>query len=284
MGHMHSDLVGTAGLKTASDQRSGGAWIRFAGFPPAFKGRIMGHGRPALILLNHRHFLPILRTARNRPAQGPASWPKGAPGQGQVRPLNIMAGKKIRQTLMCGVRLGDRQNTGRILVDPMHDTGPLHTPDPRQCPLTVVQKRIHQRSGPAAGRRVNSHVGRLIHQEKMLVLKQDIEYNRFRFRRRRNRIRQIDPVTLSGHNTTARVLNHNVGICGHRRNRAGLNQAFQSCPGKIGYGLGQEPVKTKAAMPTFNICNVLCHNRFTDLFSQTLYASRPCHSQSRSLT
>lgn len=69
--------------------------------------------------------------------------------------------------------------TTRVLVEPMHNSGPQHSTNPAQR-LTMKQKRIDQRPGLHPGSRVNGESGRLIDDQDMVVLVKDRDRNIFR--------------------------------------------------------------------------------------------------------
>ena len=63
---------------------------------------------------------------------------------------------------MGGVGLGDDEQAGRVLVEPMDDAGPLHAADPREARAAMADQRIDQRAVGMARRRVDDEARRLV--------------------------------------------------------------------------------------------------------------------------
>ena len=95
----------------------------------------------------------------------------------QIAAMDRMVGELSRQPLMRRIGLGAHQQPGRVLVDPMDDTGPLHPVDPRQPAPAMVEQRIDQRTVAVSRRRVDHHPRRLVDDDQMLVLEHDFERN-----------------------------------------------------------------------------------------------------------
>ena len=90
---------------------------------------------------------------------------------------------------MRGVRLGDDEKSRRILVEPVHDAGPLDPADARQARPAMADQRVDQRAGRMARRRMDDEPGRLVDHDQMLVLinhgKLDVLADEGQFLRRR---------------------------------------------------------------------------------------------------
>ena len=92
-----------------------------------------------------------------------------------------MVGKLLRQSFVGCVRLGDDEEAGRILVDPVNDPGARHAIDAGQLPLTVKQQCVDQRTVPIARRRMDYHPRRLVYDDEVLIFEDDIQRNVLRF-------------------------------------------------------------------------------------------------------
>ena len=75
--------------------------------------------------------------------------------------------------MMGAVGLGDDQQAGGILVDPVDDTGPLFAADARQAVARVMQKRIDQRPRGRARRGVDDHPRGLVDDDQLAILIDD---------------------------------------------------------------------------------------------------------------
>ena len=79
--------------------------------------------------------------------------------------------------LMRGVGLGDDDQPGGVLVEPVDDARPLHAADARQRLAAMADQRIDQRAVGMAGRRMDDEPRRLVDDDEMLVLEDDVERN-----------------------------------------------------------------------------------------------------------
>ena len=82
-----------------------------------------------------RHLLAVMSGAREGRLDGAAPPRRHAPDERQIGPLQrpgpAVVGELRREPLMRPVVLGDDEKPGRVLVEPVHDAGPLHAADAR---------------------------------------------------------------------------------------------------------------------------------------------------------
>ena len=120
---MNANLMSAPGLEPTFDQG------RFTWKIKGFHNPVMGYGLPAR--RPHRHFLPIGRGA----AEGGGNYPFAAgrlsPNHCLIRTLQPavlpVGGKKIAQSLVRLVGLGDDEKTRGILVEAVDDARPADT-------------------------------------------------------------------------------------------------------------------------------------------------------------
>src|SRR5271165_1400909 len=86
-----------------------------------------------------------------------------------------MIGEEIRQAPMRRVSLGDDEQPGRVLVEPVDDARPPNPADSRQARAAMADQRVDQRAGRMARRRMDDEAGRLVDHDQMLVLIDDFE-------------------------------------------------------------------------------------------------------------
>ena len=80
---------------------------------------------------------------------------------------------------MRAVVLGDDEQARRILVEPVDDAGPLDPADARQAVAAMGDERIHERAGFVTGGRMHHEPGRLVDDDEVIVLVDDVERDRF---------------------------------------------------------------------------------------------------------
>ena len=80
-----------------------------------------------------------------------------------------------RQPFMGDVGLGDDEQARRVLVDSVDDPRPRHSADPAEPPGAMVEQGVDQRAVEIAGGRMDDHPRRLVDDEQMIVLEDDVE-------------------------------------------------------------------------------------------------------------
>ena len=86
-----------------------------------------------------------------------------------------MIGEQVRESLMGGVGLGDNEEPGRVLVQPVDDAGTPDPADPRKARAAMADQRVDQRALGMAGRRMDDETGRFVDHDQVLVLEHDRE-------------------------------------------------------------------------------------------------------------
>ena len=102
-----------------------------------------------------------------------------APDERHVFLLDLAIVELPRQLAVRRVVLGDDHDAGRAAVEPVDDAGPQFAADAAQV-VDVVQQRVDQRAVRVARRRVHHHAGRLVDDDDVGVLEEDVERQRLR--------------------------------------------------------------------------------------------------------
>ncbi len=79
---------------------------------------------------------------------------------------------------MGGVGLGHHHQAGGVLVEPVHDAGPLDAADAGQAVAAMGDQRVDQRALGVAGGRMHHQARRLVDHDQRVVLVDDIERDR----------------------------------------------------------------------------------------------------------
>ena len=86
-----------------------------------------------------------------------------------------MGGEEGRETLVGGVGLGDHDDAGGVLVDPVDDARAGDAADAGEARARVVQQGVDEGAAFAPRRRVDRHAGRLVDHDQVLVLEEHAE-------------------------------------------------------------------------------------------------------------
>ena len=93
--------------------------------------------------------------------------------------------------------LGYHQQAAGVLVQPVHDTGPLHATDAAEA-VHGVQEGIHQSTAFVASRRMHHHAAGLVHHGHILILVEDINGDVFLLHSGFHRIRDGESHMVTG--------------------------------------------------------------------------------------
>ena len=191
MGEMDPDLVGAAGFELAGEEGGDGLAVPAIENLPRLP---MGDGlAPALA---NRHLLAGMGVTIDRRINGPMPAVGRSPGEGQIAPSQCagapMVGKLRAERLMRGVVLRGHHQSRRILVEPMYDAGAAHAADAGQTGAAMGDQGVDQCSGLVARGGVHDKSLRLVDDDEVLVLVDDVERNGLAFRLGRPCRRHVD--------------------------------------------------------------------------------------------
>src|SRR3954470_17187199 len=113
-GEVNSDLMSPPRLEPTFDQRR---IIQNAQPSP------MGHGPSPAMALDDGDLLAIGRRPSKRGIDGSLACLGQAADDGQITAVDRMSRKLLGEPFVRDIGLGDHQQPGRALVDPMHDAG-----------------------------------------------------------------------------------------------------------------------------------------------------------------
>lgn len=168
MGHMDPYLMRSAGFQAAFDERR---------LVQRLLHLIMRHRMLALAIAKNRHFLAVMRGAPHPAANRAAERRGEAAHNGEIAPIDAVGGKLYGEALMRPVGLGNDQQAGSILVDPVDDAGPRDAADPGKLPPAVMEQGVDQRSVGVSRRRMDHKAGRLVDDDQMFVFISDGQRN-----------------------------------------------------------------------------------------------------------
>ena len=143
---------------------------------------------------------------------------------------------------MGAVGLGDHEEAARILVEAVHDAGPRDAADAGKACTAMGDQRIDEGAGLIAGRRMHDQAGRLVDDDQLGVLVDDVERDRLRLRGRRLRRRHGHGDLVAGTEAPAR-LGHRHAVDFHG---AGEDERLGAGTAQFGHGLGNEGIETRS--------------------------------------
>ncbi len=86
------------------------------------------------------------------------------------------------QALMCAIRLGDDHETACLLVEAMHDARSLDAADAGQARAAMGEQSVDKGAAVMPGGRVHNESRRLVDDNKIVILVDDIEFDGLRDR------------------------------------------------------------------------------------------------------
>ena len=170
-----------------------------------------------------------------------------APGEGEIAALERLAatpmvGELRGQRAVGAIVLRHHHETGRVLVEPVHDPGPPLAADPRKAVAAMRNQRIDQRSGPVAGRGMNDEIAGFVDDDDVLVLVNDVERDGLGRRLGRLGRRNVEPDGGAAIDAVVRIADR-LPV---DRNGAGLDQDFEPGPRQSGDMAGKHAVEPLA--------------------------------------
>lgn len=185
------------------------------------------------------HFFASVRVPVYRSVDGAVRAVRQSPDKSQVAASHRSCASVIRelraQRLVRGVILGGYHEPGGVLIEPMHDAWPADAADAGQALPTMRDERVDQRSGRVACCGMNNQSFRLVDDDEILVLVNDIQRDGFPFRFRRYCRRHVDYDRISRSDMISGIVNwgradRGLGCTGffHDTDVARENQGFQA--------------------------------------------------------
>ncbi len=167
-GEMHPYLVGPAGFQSQLHE----GYARISGQDLPVGDRVLSlSGSP-------RHSLAVHRMTADGRLDASLVVTRGPEDEGEVDPLDGMFTELTGESVVGSVVFGGNENSGSVLIDPMHDAG-AQTPTNARKVAAVPEKCVDQRSSGCAGPRMNRHAGRLVYDDDVAVLMEDCQRDFF---------------------------------------------------------------------------------------------------------
>ena len=127
------------------------------------------------------------------------------------------------QRLMRLVVLGDHHQAGRVLVEPVHDARPADAADAGKARAAMGDQRVDQRAALVARGRMHDQPLRLVDDDDVVVLIDNVERDILALRLRRHRFGDVDCDRIAGSDMISGVADG--GALGG--DGTGQNQRFQ---------------------------------------------------------
>lgn len=191
MGQMNADLVGPSGFQPAVHQRDDGRLAKALLYTRAGH-RVAAPGEgDRLTLTVGAVAVDTGHDAQNAPrlkSHAPDTPEPGIGGVGNtmnqraVMPVDGMGLELPGKAVMGTVGLGDDEQAGGFLVDPVNDARPPRPPDAGEAVAAMVEQRVHQRPRSGAGCGVDDHARGLVHHDQVIVLPDHHKGDRLRQR------------------------------------------------------------------------------------------------------
>ena len=163
--HVHANLMGAAGENVHIHQRHAAAGCEHRPF---------GDGFAAFGI--DRHLLAVLFAAGNGGLNAAVLLSEGAVHQRAVVLFHQAVQQLLAQRQLGGVILGDQQQAGGILVQPVDDARAQLAADASQA-VQMMQQGVDQRAVLIAGGGMHHHAAGLHHHSQVAVLVEDGEGN-----------------------------------------------------------------------------------------------------------
>jgi len=167
IGKMYSDLMCSAGAKTAFDKCRLGA--------ERAHDTIMCDCRPPLTLADDSHFSAICSAPTDVAGDLTSRREGQTPNQCGINAVDPTQGKVERQGVMGCIGLSNDHQSARVLVETMDDAGPTNPSNPREPRTTMADERVYESAVKISRSGVNDQARGLVDDDQMCVLKADIQ-------------------------------------------------------------------------------------------------------------
>src|SRR6266571_2038278 len=125
---------------------------------------------------HHSHAYAIARIASNGLIDLPGALNENSVDQRNVRLKDFARAKLIREFLVSVFGLGDNHQSGRLLVETVHDAG-ANRACPRRELLKMISKTVGQCARLITSRRMNNHACRFVNNNQIVIFVNDLDWN-----------------------------------------------------------------------------------------------------------
>ena len=233
--HVDPYLVRAPGLQPAFYQR---------GVAPVLELLPMGDGALASPILHDCDFLAVAARAGEGRVYCTFHSRRHAGHGGKIAAVDRVRLELLGQPFVGDVGLGDNQEAGRVLVDPVNDPGPGNSADSGQASAAMVEQGVDQCSVAVARGGMNDQPGRLVDHQQMLVFEEDGERDFLRFVVRRLGLGNGQAELLAARDLGCRVAERGAAAV----QRAGADQRFQPLAGERRKCVGEGAIQPPACM------------------------------------
>ena len=140
----------------------------------------MRHG--FLALAYYRHALALATVPTNRRINAAGQRLRQTPDQSPVAPRNLVLRKLCGKRRQCRLGLRHHQQPRGILIQAVHDAGPLYPADTGKGRAAVVQQAVDQSPAAVPGRRMHHQSRWFIDHQQSVILVNNIERDGFGFK------------------------------------------------------------------------------------------------------
>ena len=193
MGHMNPHLVRAPGLEPAFDEAGQRLAVQIKNLQ-----RLVSAYRRLAARFEDRHFLARSAVAADRRRDAAGGRLRSPLDERQVDPADPMGFELPAQLLVRRIVLGTNHQAACILVQPVHDAGPLDAADARQAALAMMQERVDQGARGVAGPGMYDQPGRFVDDDQIGVLIDHLQGDILGLWFRLGRRRQADFKALAG--------------------------------------------------------------------------------------
>ncbi len=158
--HVHTDLMCPSCFKPALNERR---------ILERFDQPVMGYSPFPVARIDDRDFLAVLRRARKGRIDTAAGWIRESVRYGKILAINAVGGELFCEAFVRPVSLGNYQESGGVLVDPVHDAGASNATNAGKTSIAMMQQCIDERAVVIACCWMDNKAGRLVHDKKMII-------------------------------------------------------------------------------------------------------------------
>ena len=231
MFEVNADLVGAAGVEVAENEGA----RRIGALP---EDVVVRDGGASGSGIQDGLFLPVDRVAADVGEDGAERLHRGPGGYGEIELGGGAGGELLEERLQGEVRFCCDEAAGGVLVEAVHNPGPLFPANSRQGSAAMMEERVYESAIGIAGGGMHDQTRRLVDDEKVVVLVENLERDLLRDHGGLSWSGQIDrnevPLRNGGLGPRGRVIEKDV---------TRLQERLDAGTRQVGQVAGEEQVK-----------------------------------------
>lgn len=165
---MDPDLMSSTGFELGGQQIRGTKPLQTAEM-----------GYCTLPILHYSHPPAICRVPGDWTLDAKLVLCKAAPGERKVTPADFSHAERVGEPTMRFIVLSDNEESGRILIQAMNDSGSQDSSDTRQV-VDRVKEGVNHRTPPMTRSGMHHHARRLVDHQKVFILIGNVQFDRLR--------------------------------------------------------------------------------------------------------